>query len=275
MDLSAELKVAEQLARQAGALVLTMQSTATVSHKPGDEGPVTDADIAADQIICSGLRAAFPHDTIISEESYTDGVSLPQSGRVWFVDPIDGTKDYVAKGSDYVVMIGLAIDGIATLGVVYQPAADALWRSTPGRAEAVIRNKAHSINLSAHVLGSDGPIATLSRHHHTGFVQTLLESLGVAKQVTFGSMGLRLCKIAQGEADFYISGSRHVKLWDTCGPSAILTAAGGLATSLEGTPLNYASAISHGHPLVFANKASWNAIKTPLAHAVAKYQLKK
>lgn len=275
MDLSPELKVAEQLARRAGALVLSMQSTATVSHKPGDEGPVTDADIAADQIICDGLRGAFPHDTIVSEESYIEGDAVPSGGRVWFVDPIDGTKDYVAKGSDFVVMIGLAIDGVATLGVVYQPAAEALWRAIPGHAEAVLNGESRSISLQSHQVSSDGPTATLSRHHHTGFIDFLLQSLGVAKLVTFGSMGLRLCQIAQGRADFYITGSRYVKLWDTCAPAAILLAADGLATSLEGAPLHFSTGVTHGHPLLFTNKETWALIKAPLARAVAEHQAKK
>src|SRR5688572_20784362 len=104
--LSTELIICEQLAREAGARALALQHVGTVHYKDNAQGPVTQGDLAANDIICSGLARHFPNDLIISEESFDSSmVPIPAHGRVWFVDPIDGTIDYVAGGQEYAVMI--------------------------------------------------------------------------------------------------------------------------------------------------------------------------
>src|SRR5512140_2259159 len=122
------------LARQAGALAHRMQSTRlAVDHKDGDE-PVTEADRAANRLVVDGLRALCPGDAVLSEEAADDG-SRRGAARVWMVDPIDGTKDFIRGESGYATMIG-RIDADAgdrpALGVVYQPSLDRLYYATRG-----------------------------------------------------------------------------------------------------------------------------------------------
>jgi 3'-phosphoadenosine 5'-phosphosulfate (PAPS) 3'-phosphatase len=112
MTLARELEVASALAREAGALVVAIRDRGPaalgVEHKAGDE-PVTVADRAASELIVAGLAAAFPDDVIVSEESADDLARLGAS-RVWFVDPIDGTKDFIRGTEGFAVMIGLCVD---------------------------------------------------------------------------------------------------------------------------------------------------------------------
>ena len=129
--LAAELRVARRLAREAGRVVIAIRDGGVlgVEHKPGDE-PETVAARAASELIVAGLEAAFPADRVISEERATDAAI--GGGRVWFVDPIDGTKDFIRGTEGFAVMIGLAIDGQPVLGVVFQPTHGGTFWAAPG-----------------------------------------------------------------------------------------------------------------------------------------------
>ena len=121
------------IARDAGQGILRIyQSDFQVDYKgPGD--PVTDADREANTLICARLEREFPGAAIVAEESASEHyASYREHGRVFFVDPLDGTREYVAKNGQFVVMIGLLIDDIASLGVVYAPTTDTLWCGEPG-----------------------------------------------------------------------------------------------------------------------------------------------
>src|SRR3989338_174681 len=137
MALEFELEIAEGLARKAGQMVISLQQQGTTRYKADNEGPVTDGDLVSCQIIAAGLKKHFPLDPIISEESFEANHVVPSTGRLWLIDPIDGTKDYAAGGLEYAVMIGLAIDGRPQLGVIFEPATQTLWRAKPGCAERV------------------------------------------------------------------------------------------------------------------------------------------
>src|SRR5215471_436617 len=102
-----------------------------VQTKP-DRSPVTAADLEANAVIVDGLRAAFPGDAVLSEESADDGARLGNR-RVWIVDPLDGTRDFVARTGDFCVHVGLAVGGEAVLGVVYRPTTGALYHARRGR----------------------------------------------------------------------------------------------------------------------------------------------
>ena len=118
-DVPAELETAVKIALEAGVLVKTYHGTdLKVDSKTGNE-PVTEADRAASELIVKRLSEAFPTDAILSEESPDDGSH--QNDRVWMVDPIDGTKDFIRGEHGFAVMIGLAVKGRPLLGVVSQP----------------------------------------------------------------------------------------------------------------------------------------------------------
>src|SRR5690606_20115210 len=115
-----EMEEAAAAARAAGAAAMRFYGSATAVEK-ADASPVTAADHAANDVIVARLRAAFPGDAILSEES-KDSRDRLQAHRVWIVDPLDGTKEFLAQNGEFSIMIGLAVGGAAVLGVVYLPA---------------------------------------------------------------------------------------------------------------------------------------------------------
>ena len=124
-DLHHELDVAIRLARQAGEAILEHYQTGLAVHKKEGDEPVTLADRVADDLIVRGLRAAFPHDGLLTEESDDDPSRLEKE-RVWIVDPLDGTTEFISGTGDFSVQIALTVAGRPVLGVVYQPTADLL-----------------------------------------------------------------------------------------------------------------------------------------------------
>jgi len=136
-SLERELEVARAAAREAGAAIMRFYGNpdVKVQNKP-DLSPVTAADEAANVCLTSAIRAAFPEDAFLSEESPDDEARLAQR-RVWIVDPLDGTRDFLAQTGDFCVLVGLAIDGVAVLGVAYQPVKDALYFGRRGKGAFV------------------------------------------------------------------------------------------------------------------------------------------
>src|SRR5262245_23509667 len=107
-----ELKTAAAIAREAGKVLLDIYATDFAVEFKGKSNPVTEADRRANALIVAQLRAAFPHDGIVAEESEQSSADLARE-RIWYVDPLDGTKEFVAKNGEFSVMIGLAIAGRA------------------------------------------------------------------------------------------------------------------------------------------------------------------
>src|SRR5688500_2904904 len=131
MELAHELRISQELATSAGRLALRYHGSAlTVDRKSGNE-PVTRADREASELIVSGLRREFPSDIVVSEEEADDPARRIGADRVWFIDPIDGTKDFIRGEDGFAVMIGLAIGGRPRLGVVYQPIGGRMYWATP------------------------------------------------------------------------------------------------------------------------------------------------
>src|SRR5690348_14001706 len=128
--LELELKTATELARDAGAMLRNCQGKVPVLRKDRGE-VVTPADRESDARIRAGLLQAFPSDAVFSEETPDDGARVGRE-RVWIVDPLDGTSNYVAGGDEYVVSVGLSQGGVAVLGVVYNPVRDELFAGAVG-----------------------------------------------------------------------------------------------------------------------------------------------
>ncbi|HYN84284.1 MAG TPA: inositol monophosphatase family protein, partial [Pyrinomonadaceae bacterium] len=127
-----ELRAAVELARASGATALEYYGRPLrVEHKGAYDEPVTAADRAVNELIVQGLREIFPDDGILAEESVDDDRRLSRE-RVWMVDPLDGTKGFIAGSGDFAVQIGLAVAGRPALGVLYAPATDTLYWAARG-----------------------------------------------------------------------------------------------------------------------------------------------
>lgn len=285
MILEIEMRIAEKAARIAGQIALDLIHDGAVNFKDNDEGPVTKADIDADMAIREILSQAFPNDQIVTEESFPKDAVVPDLGRVWFVDPIDGTSHFVKGEDDYAVMIGLVVDREPVLGVVFQPATGVLWRALDTRAaslhfpsiffcERIEANHLKPIecDVSQRKIMNGEPTAVASRRNPSDFIEFLTAELSVAHIIKKGSVGLKLAVIADGQADFYLTSTKRMKLWDTCAPSVILSAAGGITKSLDGQKLRFFGAIEHGCEIYAATPSGEQWLKKRLPEAIKKWQ---
>lgn len=224
MNYAFERQIAEALALQAGELLLKHREAGfKVNYKTSQDDPVTLADTEASALIVAGLNAAFPEDGILSEE-LTDTAERLSKRRVWIIDPIDGTKEYVDGSSDFAVSIGLAVDGQAILGVINAPAHHALYSGTP--AEGVFKN-GQPVGFSAR-----SPEDALISVSDTEFKREL-HTYSLANMRPSGSIALKLALIAAGEADATFTMSPRSE-WDIAAGMALIAAAGGRVTRRGG-----------------------------------------
>ncbi len=236
-----ELPIVEQLVREAGELVRSFYDTGAAVAWKGANDPVTAADHAANQHLVAGLRRAFPGDGILSEESHDD-LARCQRRRVWIVDPLDGTKEFIGRIGEFSIMVGLAIEGEAALGVVYQPVADLLYRGAPGLLADVVQRGVTQPLAVSRVADPAQMRLVASRSHRDPLVGAVCRDLGITQDRPSGSVGLKVGLLATGQCDLYIHPSPGLKEWDTCAPDAILRAAGGAIGDAWGRPLRYNNA---------------------------------
>lgn len=237
-DLSHEIEIASHLARKAGEVILNIyQKDFAVMYK-GINDPVTKADQQANTFIVDELHAHFPQDSIVAEESPLPANSLT-TGRVWYVDPLDGTKEFIARNGEFSIMIGLTIDACTKLGVVYWPTRGHLYAGLTDQTAWIERN---GIRQKLSALESKSPpniSLVTSRSHRSPILSTIHQSLHIHNEQHLGSVGLKIGHIAEGKADVYIEPSPYTKAWDACAPEAILRGAGGCFTDIHGKPIQY------------------------------------
>jgi 3'(2'), 5'-bisphosphate nucleotidase len=263
----AELDRLARIARDAGRGILRIyESDFRVDYKsPGD--PVTDADREANTLICSRLEAEFPGAAIVAEESASENYAGYRSEpRVFFVDPLDGTREYVAKNGQFVVMIGLLIDDVASLGVVYQPTTGTLWCGARGVGAWCVEadGSERTIQVGS-VAQPEAAKVTVSRSRRSEKLKDVLKQIGPRQVVPMGSAGLKGALVAEGNADAYLAVGVAGKYWDACAMDAIVSAAGGRVSDLRGVALDYRSGqldLSHG--VLAANPALHAALQRRL-----------
>lgn len=267
--LEKELNTAATIAREAGQILLEIYATDFgVSFKgQGKSDPVTEADRRANAHIVERLRAAFPNDTIVAEESDNRAAELSVK-RIWYVDPLDGTKEFVAKNGEFSVMIGLAIEGQARLGVVFQPSEDKLYRGVVGEGASLEhRGERRALQVSERRKGSELRLVT-SRSHRSKSTDELVSKLGIKTESISGSVGLKVGLIAEQVADIYIHVSDKSSAWDTCGPEALLIAAGGRFRDLGGDPFVYGKSDLRTRRGIFACNAAAYDVALPVVRSI-------
>jgi 3'(2'), 5'-bisphosphate nucleotidase len=239
MSWQQELETTLAIALEAAALINTLRTRPVPVHEKAGGEPVTDADLAANDLIVGRLAQRFPQDAILSEESPAHG-DRRRAPRLWMIDPIDGTRDFIRGESGFAVMIGLCLEGAPTLGVVAQPATGITWLgardlgawriTAPGTREAItasVRRDPASARLVS------------SKSRRDGYYNQFCAALGITDERLVGSVGIKLGLIADGSRDLCVYPGPQTKLWDTCAPQAILEAAGGKVTDALGAPLVY------------------------------------
>jgi 3'(2'), 5'-bisphosphate nucleotidase len=237
MQLEEPLEDVIRLARDAGREVLSVYGSECGVQSKGDGSPVTEADHRAQEIICAGLERLDPDLPIVAEEDgrHEYGGRLPN--RFWLVDPLDGTKEFLSRNGEFTINIALIADGAPVLGVIFAPALDRLFACS-AESGALADDASGQRPISTRPVPAAGPTVVSSRSH--GDPEALQRCLGdrrLGASICAGS-SLKFCLVAAGEADLYPRLGRTME-WDTAAGDAILRAAGGTVTDLDGTPLRY------------------------------------
>jgi 3'(2'), 5'-bisphosphate nucleotidase len=239
----AELDFLSAVARDAGRVIMQHYSTDfRVDYKgPGD--PVTDADRAANTLICERLSAQFPDAAIVAEESSEQAYrGYRERQRVFFVDPLDGTREFVAKNGEFVVMIGLLVGDRVTLGVIYSPPTQKLWCGETG--VGAYRVDADGTQVPIHVGAVTEPEQarlTISRSRRSEPLNRALRRINPRLVTPRGSAGLKGSLVVDDEADAYLAIGAAGKHWDSCAVEALVVAAGGSVSDSFGRALAYRS----------------------------------
>jgi 3'(2'), 5'-bisphosphate nucleotidase len=265
-----EIEVATELARAAGAILLKhYHSPFLVEQKVNaleELEEVTAADREANELIVSRLNREFPHDGILAEES-TDTEDRLGKDRVWLIDPMDGTKNFIQRDGDFAVQIGLTVAGETVAGVVYQPTRELLYRAVRGHgAWMEDGNKTVTrLGVSNRTQPNEMVLAS-SRSHRSPRMERVVNAIGFKEETRRGSVGVKIGLIAEQKADLYLHLSPSTKQWDTCAPEIILTEAGGQLTDLFGQPLRYnAARIDNQNGVVATNGAAHEIVIENLA----------
>lgn len=233
-----EIEVASRLAREAGRAILEVYAGEfEVIEKPAGGGPVTVADARANEIIVAGLRDAFPGDGVVAEESEVNA-NPERFERCWFVDPLDGTKEFTRRNDQFAVHVGLAVGGEARAGVVFQPTADRLFAGVVGEG-CVLWSGGRSREVHVAQAPHDPLRLVASRSHRSRWTDAICEPLGIERVEGVGSVGIKCGMVATSEVDLYVHPSRVSYRWDACAPEAIVRAAGGFFSDLSGAAYRY------------------------------------
>lgn len=240
-----DAELAAHLAEVAGKLLIQVRASGVLSMKAlGKAG-----DATANQFLCHALREQRPDDGLLSEESKDTEDRLSKS-RVWIVDPVDGTREYGEERADWAVHVGLAIDGVATVGAVALPGLGVVLRTdTP----ALIPSPPEKLRM------------VVSRTRPAKEATDVAERLG-AELVPMGSAGAKAMSIIRGEADIYLhSGGQYE--WDSCAPVAVALAHGLHASRIDGSPLVYNQADVYLPDLLICRKEHADRVLSEMAAA--------
>jgi 3'(2'), 5'-bisphosphate nucleotidase len=260
-----EIEVASRLAREAGTAIMDVYATSFAVSYKGPNDPVTEADKRANEVVVDGIRNAFPKDSIVAEET-SDRSGALNKGRVWYIDPLDGTREFIKKNGEFCVMIGLAVDGQAQLGVVYGPVEQVLFVGITDQTAWKELNGARTTLSVSNVTTPKELRLAVSRSHRSALIDEFRTRTGIVREIRYGSVGLKVGLVAERKADVYIETSGISSAWDTCGPEAILRGAGGHFTDMIGKPLQYGGHDLHNrHGLVATNGACHDFVITNLA----------
>lgn len=253
---------------EAAAVVLDIYDKPFGVDYKGPEDPVTAADRTANELICRRLSERFPGVPIVAEESAPETFEgFRHAPRVFFVDPVDGTREFVNKNGEFVVMVGLVVEEQAEIGVVYAPALDAGWYGVVGHGAFTFGRDSTKLPIQvSEVRDLGGSSVVASRSHKSADLVRVLDALGVRQTRSIGSAGLKGAAVARGDADAYIAPGYAGKRWDACAVDALVRAAGGCFTDAYGRPIDYRDASlrndrgliaanAHLHPLITARLA--------------------
>jgi 3'(2'), 5'-bisphosphate nucleotidase len=238
-EIAALVEAAREAACRAAEVVLEVYAKDFEVLRKADKSPVTLADMRAEKVIEETLRRAAPDIPVVAEETCEqEGVPREVARRFWLVDPLDGTKEFVARNGEFSINIGLVENGRAVAGVIHIPVKRLTYAAAgPGTATRQ-EDRAAPAPIAARAPPPSGLVVAHSRSHRDSEkLEAYLKPFSVAERLLSGS-AYKFCLIAEGSADLYPRMGPTME-WDTAAGQAILEAAGGSMTTLDGAPFRY------------------------------------
>jgi 3'(2'), 5'-bisphosphate nucleotidase len=230
-----------ELVARAGAAILSVNRNTMIRSGKADGSPVTEADLAADRVIAEGLARLLPDVPSLSEER-SHLAKLPTTGSFFLIDPLDGTREFLAGRNEFTVNLALITDGVPLLGIVGAPALGLIWRGLVGRgAERLTIAGGTGSAEPIHTRSFPSPgkpwTAAVSRSHGDSRTEAFIDNRPGAVRQVAGS-AIKFCRVAEGGADIYPRLSPTCE-WDVAAGHAVVTAAGGKVTDAAGAALRF------------------------------------
>lgn len=236
------LEAVADIARRAGAAIMEIYQQDFQVDNKHDGSPLTQADLAAHNLITEALQRLTPELALLSEESR----DIPWHERshwqnYWLVDPLDGTKEFVSRNGEFTVNICLVSNHRPVLGVVYAPVHDILYMGCEGQGATRTGGDGVRETIQVRQYAGKNPTIVASRSHRGEALEQVLQRINVrqgeAEIISMGS-SFKLCLVAEGKADLYPR-LGPTSEWDTAAAHAVVNAAGGRVTDLSGNELEY------------------------------------
>jgi 3'(2'), 5'-bisphosphate nucleotidase len=252
---NAELAVLLRIAGEAAKVVMEVYARPFEVDFKGPQDPVTEADRLANTLICEQLAREFPGVPIVAEESDPATFSdFRKFDRVFFVDPVDGTREFVDRNGEFAVMIGLLEGTRAIAAVIDAPARGDVFAGWVGQgAFRISDGKPSALHVSDIADVTQGRLVG-SRSHRGPQLERALARLNPREVRVLGSAGLKATLVATAEVEAYVAPGYAGKRWDACAADALVTAAGGMLTDTYGDAIDYrAESLSNARGLLASN----------------------
>jgi len=248
------LQQAITLAVAAGKEAMKVYAKDFTVQEKEDRSPVTEGDLASEAVILTGLKKTGL--AILSEETKASP-SWFLKDKVWIVDPIDGTMDFIQKTGEFSIMIGLVVNKEPVLGVVYQPTEELCYFASKGRGAFIQKGADEKTRISvSDIADFQTSRVILSRNHTSDKQEEFIKKHGFGNAKHIGSAGLKIGAVASGGAEVYFTESNKIHQWDTAAGEIILKEAGGVVTDLLGHPLVYCQKkTNHPNGILACNRA--------------------
>lgn len=252
-----ETHLAIRAAIEAGKIVMNEYNQKFSTMLKNDNEPLTEADLKSNQIIQKIIsNSGIP---ILSEES-DDNKKRLDSKKIWIIDPLDGTSDFIKKTGEFTIMISLVEDHVPILGVIYWPTKNTLYLAQKDQGAFKSENDIWSKLSVSNVSDLKNCRAVGSRYHISQIEQNLIKSLKISEFTSKGS-SLKVADISSGNAELYFTTTNKIKQWDTCASHCLITEAGGKMTDMLGKTLKYnTEKINHENGLLVSNGLIHNQV---------------
>ncbi|MGY2808522.1 3'(2'),5'-bisphosphate nucleotidase CysQ [Bradyrhizobium sp. USDA 4506] len=231
-----------ELVIRAGEAILAVNRSAMNVTGKSDGSPVTEADLAADHIIVEGLTRLAPQVSLLSEER-VHLATPPYKDSFFLIDPLDGTKEFVAGRNEFTVNVALVTQGVPLLGIVGAPALGLIWRGIVGKGAERLTLQGSAVSQGVPIKSRPCPprgapwTVAVSRSHGDARTEAFIDARGGAVRAVLGS-AVKFGRVAEGEVDIYPRLSPTSE-WDVAAGHAVVVAAGGKVTDSNGSPLHF------------------------------------